>query len=482
MVSTEWESLTLEAFELRQNLIATRAELARALHRHDAACRVIARLLKEKEQGAQQQQSASSSSSSSSSGSAADDEEELEHEDTPLVKDEALSTSIKDLATKLVSERQEANSRRPKPAPQSIRQYSNIKTFKTSVQPSSLALFNHSTSCAAIGSPSGEIECLSLDFKGTPASTKSSHNRQSRSSLANRWSAHQNTITDLKFLSSRNRSSETVEVVDDNDNDNDTAASSGTTVHRLLSSSLDSTVRLWELSSPNYRQQLTTVYKTHSDAVRSIDVHPGETCFLSASEDGTWSLTNVETADVLCRVSSAAPKDTTGVVDRLLSARFHPDGTLLAAGSQRSLGIWDSRANRRPLSTLEHPLANQDYVAVAFSESGYHLASGQGNGRLVLWDLRTCSIIHSAMHSAAVSSLAFEPAARYLSVGFGSNVAVYRVADKTCRELVSLQDNLEQIVGLDFFSNPAITKHADPFSLTAAADSTLRVFGNATLL
>ncbi len=48
LLQSEWDALMLEVFNLRQNLDSTRKELAHALYQHDAACHVIARLLKEK--------------------------------------------------------------------------------------------------------------------------------------------------------------------------------------------------------------------------------------------------------------------------------------------------------------------------------------------------------------------------------------------------------------------------------------------------
>ncbi len=50
MFQGEWDALMLEVYSLRKNLEQTRRELSQTLYQHDAACRVICRMMKEKEE------------------------------------------------------------------------------------------------------------------------------------------------------------------------------------------------------------------------------------------------------------------------------------------------------------------------------------------------------------------------------------------------------------------------------------------------
>ena len=49
-LQNEWDAQQLEAFQLKKHLDLARSELSGALYQHDAACRVIARLVRERDE------------------------------------------------------------------------------------------------------------------------------------------------------------------------------------------------------------------------------------------------------------------------------------------------------------------------------------------------------------------------------------------------------------------------------------------------
>lgn len=49
LMQNEWDAMMLESYTIKQQYHECRQELSHALYQHDAACRVIARLMQERD-------------------------------------------------------------------------------------------------------------------------------------------------------------------------------------------------------------------------------------------------------------------------------------------------------------------------------------------------------------------------------------------------------------------------------------------------
>ncbi|EOR04182.1 Transcription initiation factor TFIID subunit 5 [Wallemia ichthyophaga EXF-994] len=163
----------------------------------------------------------------------------------------------------------------------------------------------------------------------------------------------------------------------------------------LISSSADSTVRLWSLETYSN----LAVYRGHRDPVWDCEWGPFGIYFATASRDRTARLWSAERPNAL-RIFA-------GHLGDVETVKFHPNSLYLATGSQdRTARLWDVQrgacvrifiGHQAPLSTM------------ALSPDGKYLATASDDLSISLWDLGSGKRIKKMLgHTAQINSLNFD--------------------------------------------------------------------------
>lgn len=162
----------------------------------------------------------------------------------------------------------------------------------------------------------------------------------------------------------------------------------------LLSSSLDSTVRLWSLDT--YRNLVA--YRAHREPVWSTEWGPKGIYFASGSRDRTARLWTTDRTSAL-RIFAGHLSDVNCV-------KFHPNSLYLATGSaDRTCRLWDVQKGTCVRVFTGHKAG---VSALAVSPDGRYLASGSHDSVIRLWDLGSGALVKSLVgHAASVHSLDF---------------------------------------------------------------------------
>jgi WD40 repeat protein/serine/threonine protein kinase len=115
----------------------------------------------------------------------------------------------------------------------------------------------------------------------------------------------------------------------------------------------------------------------HTDAITGIVLSPDGKRLVSASLDRTLRIWDVATA----RETSVSHDE-----GSVLAVAISPDGRRIAAGSgDRTVKIWSPPASENPMSLHRGAGIN----SVAFSPDGKHIAASSANGMVTVWDART---------------------------------------------------------------------------------------------
>lgn len=145
----------------------------------------------------------------------------------------------------------------------------------------------------------------------------------------------------------------------------------------LVSASLDSTIRVWEVNA-NLRQMARarpTFLIGHTSWINSLVFSPNGALMASTSKDKTirlWDMARLREAAVL-----------TGHSDEVTGVAFSPDGRLIASTSKdKTIRLWDL-ASQQTIATLHGHSSWAN--AVLFSPDGALLVTASGDSTIKFW-------------------------------------------------------------------------------------------------
>jgi pre-mRNA-processing factor 19 len=392
----EWDAVMLETFTLKQHLDSTRKELSQVLYQHDAACRVIARLVRERDEaramlGARQGTLAQAA---------------VEQAETPNgngmdvdVAAAAIAAGITDAIQGAIAAKGKelSKTRKKRPVPATLASTDDIKQYQTksSVTPHATktpgvtCLDLHASANLTVSGGADKAVIVFDHDKGQVASTLNGHSKK---------------VTSVKFHPD---------------------VSSGL----ILSSSNDKTVRLWG------NDGASNVVNGFDGEVNDVCVHPTGDYACAAGKDG-WSFISLNYSAIIAKESGAFE-----------SACFHPDGLLLGLATQSNAEIWDMKTQKK-IHTFEGGHGGV-VNTLDFSENGYLMASGCSDGTVKLWDLRKLKDLKTlSFPGKPVNSLKFDHSGVYLAAGSGNEVVVNIV--KAWDTINTLSGHSKEVMAVSF--------------------------------
>lgn len=421
MQQDEWDAIMLETFMLKKQLHTTRQELAHALYQHDAACRVIARLTKERD-------AARSALQNVTLNAAATAVPPEPMEGVERVPEAPVAGIPADALDNMIVKAQELSSKRKKrQKPDDLFSREKVSAFAQSASYTGL----HSASTPG-------ITCLALHplygnlvLTGGMDKKAALFDRQAEQVVAT-YKGHTKRITDVVLHPTR-----------------DVA----------ITSSADATVRVWNTSDAS--APLST-YTKHTKDVQSLALHPTGDCLVTSSLDATWALSDLATGRTFLQVDDPNKL-------AINTAQIHPDGLLLGTGGAgRTVYIWDIKEAKSVAEFVGHTGTVNN---MAFSENGYYMATTAEDNTVRLWDLRMKKVLNFKTFeyegSYGPRAVAFDYSGTYMAVA-GKDVRVYVV--KQWDELCVLDSNTAPVTDVawgpsaHYLASTSLDRHLSYYS------------------
>lgn len=396
-LQTEWDAMVLETYELRKHLENVRKQLAHTLYQHDAACRVISRLIQERDEARQAlamtheklkdyKDKFNLGTLQPETLQKASKDVQLEEQDNCGIYDE-LQEKLANLSATLFKMRKE------KKKPENYYQPTDFKSFtdKTLLEDSSLS----------------EPGLTAVDI----------HPTQQNIILAG---GNAGTATIFDRISNKTL----ITIADPQSKDR--IISNKFTKNGVVLTRQNGVIEYWETDILNKTAQKKTTIQGHAGVKASV--HPLDPYLVCSATATSWAFYNFETGTKLCQVELRDGME-------LSCVTIHPDGLMVATGSTSGeINLWDLRSQTEAASLNGHKHA---ITNLEFSEKAIHLASTAEKENVVqLWNLKKThkpptSFIHE--QGSTVRSVTFDPYGAYIVSAADKNLCFFQSSDPdTC--------------------------------------------------
>ncbi|EGG10232.1 uncharacterized protein MELLADRAFT_33857, partial [Melampsora larici-populina 98AG31] len=424
VLQNEWDAGMLECYELRKQNATLRQELSHALYKEDASMRVLARVIRERDEARE-----ALGSVQSSLGAVTTAGSHPSQTDTEMKDGAPAAMGLGDEVIERINSTSQALSatRKKRKVPAGYATPASLKSYTQQISIPSL----HSTKPPGITcmQVTGQNDCLLVT--GGMDKTVQIYNRETE-----------------KVVATLKGSTKKIACLVVVDGQQATAES----LPKLIAAAYDKTIRLWAPSEKKTGYVAAGTLSNHTAEITGLDLHPSGTLLLSGSLDGTWAIHDLQhasgAATTLITVSLGDVPAGVGIS----SVQWHPDGVILAAGlSDSSIKIFDAKSSSCAATFPGHAdVGGGPIQSISFSENGYSLASLSAQSTCVkLWDLRKLSNYHTITLPEAYQAnlVKWDPSAQFLAV-VGNDLRVWQ--NKTWDQLLVFDGNTAELTGLNF--------------------------------
>lgn len=199
-----------------------------------------------------------------------------------------------------------------------------------------------------------------------------------------------------------------------------------------LDQEYDNSIRLWNLQDPAIEP---VILNGHDDRIRALEFSPDNRWLISTSLDHTVQIWDMSAIDNHTQVTPIILDNHESTVQAL---DVSPDSRWLVTGDETGLvllwNLTESMADQDPVQLIGH---EKGVWAVDFSQDGLWLVTGSADNTAKVWNLATIDPSENPItllgHEAGIFSVAFSPDTHWLVTGSADGTA--RIWDWTAEDL-----------------------------------------------